>query len=77
MKEEAIIQFGVWRNFIAVQSVGVMGDERTYEKCVVLRAVSSTDGMTADWINLPYEFLQKVSNKIITNVVGVNRVVTY
>ncbi len=60
---------------LPVQSVGVMGDERTYEKCVVLRAVSSTDGMTADWINLPYEFLQKVSNKIINNVVGVNRVV--
>ena len=60
---------------LPVKSVGVMGDERTYEKCVVLRAVSSTDGMTADWINLPYEFLQKVSNKIINNVVGVNRVV--
>ena len=60
---------------LPVQSVGVMGDERTYEKCIVLRAVSSTDGMTADWINLPYEFLQKVSNKIINNVVGVNRVV--
>ena len=60
---------------LPIQSVGVMGDERTYEKCIVLRAVSSTDGMTADWINLPYEFLQKVSNKIINNVVGVNRVV--
>jgi len=60
---------------LPVQSVGVMGDERTYEKAVVLRAVSSTDGMTADWINLPYEFLQETSNKIINGVRGVNRVV--
>jgi GMP synthase (glutamine-hydrolysing) len=60
---------------LPVNSVGVMGDERTYEKAVVLRAVESTDGMTADWVNLPYEFLQKISNKIINNVKGVNRVV--
>ena len=60
---------------LPVQSVGVMGDERTYEKAVVLRAVSSTDGMTADWVNLPYEFLQETSNKIINGVKGVNRVV--
>ncbi len=60
---------------LPVQSVGVMGDERTYEKVVALRAVSSTDGMTADWVNLPYEFLQEVSNKIINQVKGVNRVV--
>ena len=60
---------------LPVNSVGVMGDERTYEKAVVLRAVSSTDGMTADWVNLPYEFLQETSNKIINNVKGVNRVV--
>ncbi|MFD0861260.1 glutamine-hydrolyzing GMP synthase [Sungkyunkwania multivorans] len=60
---------------LPVQSVGVMGDERTYEKCVALRAVESTDGMTADWVNLPYEFLQKVSNEIINKVKGVNRVV--
>ena len=58
-----------------VKSVGVMGDERTYEECVALRAVESTDGMTADWVNLPYEFLQNISNKIINNVKGVNRVV--
>ncbi len=60
---------------LPVNSVGVMGDERTYEKVVALRAVSSTDGMTADWVNLPYEFLQETSNRIINNVKGVNRVV--
>lgn len=60
---------------LPVDSVGVMGDERTYEKCVALRAVESTDGMTADWVNLPYAFLQKVSNDIINRVKGVNRVV--
>ncbi len=60
---------------LPVQSVGVMGDERTYENVVALRAVSSTDGMTADWSHLPYEFLAKVSNEIINQVKGVNRVV--
>jgi GMP synthase (glutamine-hydrolysing) len=60
---------------LPVNSVGVMGDERTYEKCVALRAVESTDGMTADWVNLPYDFLQKTSNEIINKVKGVNRVV--
>ena len=60
---------------LPVNSVGVMGDERTYEKCVALRAVESTDGMTADWVNLPYMFLQKTSNDIINKVKGVNRVV--
>ena len=60
---------------LPVSSVGVMGDERTYEKVVALRAVESTDGMTADWVNLPYEFLQEVSNNIINRVKGVNRVV--
>ena len=61
--------------FLPVQSVGVMGDERTYENIVALRAVESTDGMTADWVHLPYEFLAKVSNDIINKVKGVNRVV--
>lgn len=61
--------------FLPIQSVGVMGDERTYENVVALRAVSSTDGMTADWCHLPYEFLAKVSNEIINKVKGVNRVV--
>lgn len=60
---------------LPVQSVGVMGDERTYEQAVALRAVSSTDGMTADWCHLPYTFLGKVSNDIINKVKGVNRVV--
>lgn len=60
---------------LPVQSVGVMGDERTYERTVALRAVISTDGMTADWVHLPYDFLAKVSNDIINKVRGVNRVV--
>lgn len=68
----------IWQSgaiLLPVNSVGVMGDERTYEKCVALRAVESVDGMTADWANLPYEFLQKISNEIINKVKGVNRVV--
>lgn len=60
---------------LPVQSVGVMGDERTYEEAVALRAVGSTDGMTADWSHLPYEFLSEISNEIINKVKGVNRVV--
>ena len=60
---------------LPINSVGVMGDERTYEKVVALRAVESVDGMTADWVDLPYKFLQKVSNDIINKVKGVNRVV--
>lgn len=60
---------------LPVKSVGVMGDERTYESVVALRAVESTDGMTADWVDLPYAFLQEVSNTIINRVKGVNRVV--
>lgn len=77
LKEENLYD-DVWQAgaiLLPVNSVGVMGDERTYEKCVALRAVSSTDGMTADWVNLPYEFLQKTSNAIINRVKGVNRVV--
>jgi GMP synthase (glutamine-hydrolysing) len=60
---------------LPIKSVGVMGDERTYEYTIALRAVTSTDGMTADWVHLPYEFLAKVSNDIINKVRGVNRVV--
>ncbi len=60
---------------LPVQSVGVMGDERTYEKCIVLRAVTSTDAMTADWAHLPFDFLSKISNEIINKVRGINRVV--
>ena len=68
----------VWQALVVllpVQSVGVMGDERTYENVVALRAVESTDGMTADWSQLPYEFLGRMSNEIINKVKGVNRVV--
>jgi len=60
---------------LPVKTVGVMGDERTYENCVALRAVTSTDGMTADWVHLPYELLAQISNEIINKVRGVNRVV--
>ncbi|MDE7450683.1 MAG: glutamine-hydrolyzing GMP synthase, partial [Alistipes sp.] len=75
---EAGLYDKVWQAgaiLLPVQSVGVMGDERTYESCVALRAVTSTDGMTADWVHLPYEFLADVSNAIINKVRGVNRVV--
>ncbi len=76
LKEDGLYD-DVWQAgaiFLPVQSVGVMGDERTYENAVALRAVSSTDGMTADWCHLPYEFLAKISNKIINQVKGINRV---
>jgi GMP synthase (glutamine-hydrolysing) len=75
---EASLYDDVWQAgamLLPVQSVGVMGDERTYERVVALRAVGSTDGMTADWSHLPYEFLGKISNKIINQVKGINRVV--
>jgi GMP synthase (glutamine-hydrolysing) len=68
----------VWQAFVVllpIRSVGVMGDERTYENVVALRAVTSTDGMTADWAHLPHEFLGWVSNEIINRVKGINRVV--
>jgi len=61
--------------FLPIKSVGVMGDERTYENVICLRAVNSTDVMTADWVHLPYEFLAKISNEIINKVKGINRVV--
>lgn len=76
LKEDGLYN-DVWQAgaiFLPIQSVGVMGDERTYENAVALRAVSSTDGMTADWCHLPYEFLAKISNKIINQVKGINRV---
>jgi len=79
---EALKKYGlydrVWQAgtiLLPVQSVGVMGDERTYEYVVALRAVTSTDGMTADWVHFPHEFLSKVSNDIINKVRGINRVV--
>lgn len=67
----------VWQSFavlLPIKTVGVMGDERTYEKVIVLRAVESVDGMTADWVQLPYELLGRISNRIINEVKGVNRV---
>jgi len=76
--KEAGLYDKVWQAgaiFLPVNSVGVMGDERTYENAVCLRAVTSTDGMTADWAHLPYEFLGKISNAIINRVKGINRVV--
>ena len=75
---EAGLYDKVWQAgviLLPVQSVGVMGDERTYESCAALRAVISTDGMTADWVHLPYEFLANISNEIINKVRGINRVV--
>lgn len=77
LKEKGLYD-DVWQAgaiLLPVQSVGVMGDERTYENAVALRAVTSTDGMTADWCHLPYEFLAMVSNQIINRVKGINRVV--
>ncbi|MDH5525955.1 MAG: glutamine-hydrolyzing GMP synthase [Nitrospirota bacterium] len=67
----------IWQSFavlLPVKSVGVMGDERTYENAVVLRAVNSVDGMTADWVHLPYDLLANISNRIINEVRGINRV---
>ena len=78
MLQEEGLYSQVWQAgvmLLPVQSVGVMGDERTYESVVALRAVESTDGMTADWCHLPYEFLARVSNRIINHVRGINRVV--
>ena len=77
LKEQGLYN-QVWQAgaiFLPVQSVGVMGDERTYQHVVCLRAVTSVDGMTADWSHLPYTFLADVSNKIINRVKGINRVV--
>ena len=68
----------IWQAFVAilpVKTVGVMGDSRTYESVIAIRAVTSTDGMTADWAHLPYELLGTFSNRIINEVHGVNRVV--
>jgi len=76
--KEAGLYDKVWQAgaiFLPVQSVGVMGDERTYENVICLRAVESVDGMTADWCHLPYNVLAKISNEIINKVKGINRVV--
>jgi GMP synthase (glutamine-hydrolysing) len=68
----------VWQSFailLPIKTVGVMGDERTYENVVALRCVTSLDGMTADWVKLPYEVLERISHRIINEVKGVNRLV--
>jgi GMP synthase (glutamine-hydrolysing) len=75
---EAGLYGEVWQAgaiLLPVKSVGVMGDERTYEFTIALRAVTSVDGMTADWARLPYDFLANISNEIINKVRGINRVV--
>src|SRR5207244_1251710 len=76
--EAADCYYKVWQSFavlLPVQSVGVMGDQRTYDNTIVLRIVESQDGMTADWVRLPYELLARISNRIVKEVKGVNRVV--
>ena len=68
----------LWQSFavlLPVKSVGVMGDERTYENVIAVRSVKSLDGMTADWARIPYDVLERMSNRIINEVKGVNRVV--
>ena len=77
MLKEHNLYNNIWQAFavlLPIRSVGVMGDNRTYENVVALRAVTSVDGMTADWYHFPHEFLAKVSNRIINEVKGVNRV---
>ena len=71
------LYYKIWQSFavlLPVKSVGVMGDERTYEYTIAVRAVESKDGMTADWVKLPYKILETISNRIINEVKGVNRV---
>src|ERR1700753_3569246 len=78
LRKDHKLYSSVWQAgaiLLPVKSVGVMGDERTYEFTVALRAVTSVDGMTADWAHLPYTFLADISNEIINNVKGINRVV--
>ena len=76
--KKANLYYKIWQTFavfLPVRSVGVMGDERTYEDAIAIRAVESRDGMTADWVRLPYPLLARISNRIINEVDGVNRVV--
>ena len=76
--KKAGLYYSIWQTFavfLPVRTVGVMGDNRTYDYVIVLRAVDSSDGMTADWVHLPYELLERISGRIINEVRGVNRVV--
>ena len=76
--KKAGLYYKIWQSFpvlLPIKSVGVMGDERTYENAIAIRAVASQDGMTADWVRLPYDILEKLSSRIINEVKGVNRVV--
>ena len=76
--KKADLYYKTWQAFavfLPVKTVGVMGDERTYENVIAIRAVESMDGMTADWVKLPYELIEKMSNRIINEVRGINRVV--
>jgi GMP synthase (glutamine-hydrolysing) len=76
--KKAGLYYKIWQTFavfLPVRTVGVMGDERTYDNVIAIRAVESDDGMTADWVKLPYELLEKISSRIINEVRGVNRVV--
>ena len=76
--EQTRLRNQIWQSFavlLPVKTVGVMGDERTYENVIALRVVASLDGMTADWVRLPYRILERISNRIINEVRGVNRVV--
>ena len=76
--KKAGLYFSIWQTFavfLPLRTVGVMGDERTYDYVIVLRAVDSADGMTADWVHLPYDLLGRISSRIINEVAGVNRVV--
>ena len=76
--KSAGLYVSIWQSFavlLPVKTVGVMGDGRTYENVIAIRAVHSLDGMTADWVELPYELLKIISNRIVNQVKGVNRVV--
>ena len=76
--KKAGLYYKTWQTFgvcIPVKTVGVLGDERTYDNVIALRAVESQDGMTADWVQLPYDLLGRISSRIINEVNGVNRVV--
>jgi len=75
--KKAGLYYSIWQSFAvltSVRTVGVMGDERTYDHVCAIRAVHSSDGMTADWVKLPYDLLGRISNRIINEVRGINRV---